>query len=75
MTRTGSSPRRSATSLDEAEQILGKHRIEKLPVIDSAGAALGLITVKDNHKRRQYPNAAKDGEGRLLVAGRDRRRR
>jgi IMP dehydrogenase len=56
------------TSLDAAEQILGKHRIEKLPVVDDAGKLIGLITVKDIHKRRQFPNAAKDGEGRLLVA-------
>ncbi len=56
------------TSLDAAEQLLGKHRIEKLPVVDGAGKLIGLITVKDIHKRRQYPNAAKDGEGRLLVA-------
>ncbi len=58
----------AGTSLDEAEQIMGRHRIEKLPVVDAAGKLIGLITVKDIHKRRQYPNAAKDGEGRLLVA-------
>ena len=58
----------AGTSLDEAEQIMGKHRIEKLPVVDKDGKLIGLITVKDIHKRRQYPNAAKDGEGRLLVA-------
>jgi IMP dehydrogenase len=56
------------TSLDEAEQIMGKHRIEKLPVVEKDGTLIGLITVKDIHKRRQYPNAAKDSEGRLLVA-------
>ncbi|MBX7118519.1 MAG: IMP dehydrogenase [Gemmatimonadaceae bacterium] len=58
----------AGTSLDAAEQIMGKHRIEKLPVVDAAGKLIGLITVKDIHKRRQFPNAAKDGEGRLLVA-------
>ena len=58
----------AGTSLDEAEQILGKHRIEKLPVVDGAGKLIGLITVKDIHKRRQYPNAAKDQHGRLMVA-------
>jgi IMP dehydrogenase len=47
---------------------MGKHRIEKLPVIDEAGKLIGLITVKDIHKRRAYPNAAKDHEGRLMVA-------
>ncbi len=58
----------AGTSLDEAEQILGKHRIEKLPVVDAAGLLIGLITVKDIHKRRQFPNAAKDQHGRLMVA-------
>ena len=58
----------AGTSLDEAEQIMGKHRIEKLPVVDDQGILIGLITVKDIHKRRQYPHAAKDHEGRLMVA-------
>jgi IMP dehydrogenase len=58
----------AGTSLDEAEQIMGKHRIEKLPVVDGTGILIGLITVKDIHKRRQYPHAAKDHEGRLMVA-------
>jgi IMP dehydrogenase len=56
------------TTLDEAEQIMGKHRIEKLPVIDAKGHLIGLMTVKDILKRRQYPLAAKDTHGRLLVA-------
>ncbi|HEX5436081.1 MAG TPA: IMP dehydrogenase [Gemmatimonadaceae bacterium] len=56
------------TTLDEAERILGKHRIEKLPVVDTEGVLRGLITVKDIHKRRQYPNANKDQHGRLRVA-------
>jgi IMP dehydrogenase len=47
---------------------MGRHRIEKLPVIDDAGKLIGLITVKDIHKRRAYPHAAKDHEGRLMVA-------
>jgi IMP dehydrogenase len=55
------------TSLDEAERILHRERIEKLPVVDDAGRLHGLITVKDIFKRRQFPNAAKDGHGRLLV--------
>jgi IMP dehydrogenase len=58
----------AGTSLDAAEQIMGKHRIEKLPVVDDKGILIGLITVKDIHKRRQYPHAAKDHEGRLMVA-------
>jgi IMP dehydrogenase len=56
------------TTLDEAERILGQHRIEKLPVVDEAGKLRGLITVKDIHKRRQYPDANKDEHGRLRVA-------
>ena len=56
------------TTLDEAERILGKHRIEKLPVVDEDGVLKGLITVKDIHKRRQYPDANKDQHGRLRVA-------
>ncbi|MFI5310241.1 MAG: IMP dehydrogenase [Gemmatimonadales bacterium] len=58
----------AGTTLDEAERIMGKHRIEKLPVVDASGRLIGLITVKDIMKRRQYPLAAKDGHGRLLVA-------
>ena len=56
------------TTLDEAERILGEHRIEKLPVVDDDGKLRGLITVKDIHKRRQYPDANKDRHGRLRVA-------
>jgi IMP dehydrogenase len=56
------------TTLEEAERILGRHRIEKLPVVDENGVLRGLITVKDIHKRRQFPNACKDEHGRLRVA-------
>lgn len=56
------------TTLDEAERILGKHRIEKLPVLDDSGKLQGLITVKDIFKRRDYPNSNKDQHGRLTVA-------
>ena len=56
------------TTLDEAERILGTHRIEKLPVVDEQGVLRGLITVKDIFKRRQYPDANKDQHGRLRVA-------
>src|SRR5882762_10169511 len=56
------------TTLDEAERILAQHRIEKLPVVDRAGKLRGLITIKDIHKRRQYPDANKDKHGRLRVA-------
>ncbi len=56
------------TTLDEAERILGEHRIEKLPVVDNEGILRGLITVKDIFKRRDYPDANKDQHGRLRVA-------
>ena len=54
-------------SLEKAERILHRHRIEKLPVVDEQGFLKGLITVKDIFKRRQFPNAAKDQHGRLRV--------
>jgi IMP dehydrogenase len=56
------------TSLDDAERILARHRIEKLPVVDAQGVLKGLITVKDIFKRREHPNANKDQHGRLRVA-------
>jgi IMP dehydrogenase len=56
------------TTLDEAERILGQHRIEKLPVVDGQGVLKGLITIKDIFKRRQHPYANKDQHGRLRVA-------
>lgn len=55
------------TSLTEAERILHRHRIEKLPVVDDDGRLKGLITVKDIFKRRNFPNACKDEHGRLRV--------
>jgi IMP dehydrogenase len=55
------------TTLEEAEKILHEHRIEKLLVVDAEGVLKGLITVKDIQKKRKYPNAAKDDQGRLLV--------
>lgn len=68
MTSTGLITAPAGTTLDEAERILGEHRIEKLPVVDGSGRLKGLITVKDIHKRRQHPNANKDHHGRLRVA-------
>ena len=56
------------TDLDEAERILARHRIEKLPVVDAKGILKGLITVKDIFKRREHPDANKDHHGRLRVA-------
>ena len=55
------------TTLEEAQAILGRHRIEKLPVVDEAGRLTGLITVKDIQKRIQYPDSTKDAQGRLQV--------
>jgi IMP dehydrogenase len=55
------------TTLDEARQLLHRHRIEKLPVVDAEGVLRGLITVKDIFKRQQYPDACKDEHGRLRV--------
>ncbi|RKY62633.1 MAG: IMP dehydrogenase [Candidatus Latescibacterota bacterium] len=54
-------------SLDEAVEVLHRHRIEKLPVVDEKGNLKGLITVKDIEKRTQFPNACKDELGRLRV--------
>ena len=56
------------TTLEAAERILAKHRIEKLPVVDAEGVLRGLITVKDIYKRAQHPDANKDRHGRLRVA-------
>lgn len=55
------------TTLPEAQKILGKHRIEKLPIVDNEGNLKGLITIKDIEKTIQYPHSAKDKNGRLLV--------
>jgi len=57
------------TTLDQAMAILQEHRIEKLPLVDEHFHLKGLITVKDIQKKRDYPNAAVDATGRLLVAG------
>jgi len=54
-------------TLEEAKQILQKHRIEKLPVVDKVGNLCGLITIKDIEKSITYPMATKDSHGRLLV--------
>ena len=55
------------TTLEEANQILHKHKIEKLPVVDADGRLKGLITVKDIRKRIEFPLATKDEQGRLRV--------
>src|SRR5277367_3020256 len=56
------------TTLEDAEQILHKHRVEKLLVVDDHYNLKGLITVKDIQKKLKYPNAAKDEQGRLRAS-------
>lgn len=56
------------TTLAEAKQILMRHKIEKLPLVDDEGYLRGLITIKDIEKSVQYPNSARDNNGRLLCA-------
>ncbi len=56
-----------ATTLDEAKSVLQQHRIEKLPLVDDKNTLRGLITIKDIEKMIEYPQAAKDMQGRLLV--------
>jgi IMP dehydrogenase len=58
----------TGTTLEEAQSILHRHRVEKLPVVDEQGFLTGLITVKDIQKKIQFPNATKDAQGRLRVA-------
>jgi len=57
----------AGTTLEEAQSILHRHRVEKLPVVDEHGYLTGLITVKDIQKKIQFPNATKDAQGRLRV--------
>lgn len=54
------------TTVEEAKEILKKHKVEKLPLVDENGVLKGLITMKDIEKVRKFPNAAKDDKGRLL---------
>jgi IMP dehydrogenase len=58
---------RVGISLEDAKVLLQKHKIEKLPLVNDEGMVKGLITVKDIQKARDFPNAAKDSQGRLLV--------
>ncbi len=58
---------KQGTTLEEAQKILCKHRIEKLPIVDAQNNLKGLITIKDIEKAIQYPNSAKDSNGRLLA--------
>jgi IMP dehydrogenase len=68
MTSEGLVTTHEGTTLEQAQEILGRHRIEKLPVVDDEGRITGLITVKDITKKIQYPNATKDSQGRLRCA-------
>ncbi|MHB8830652.1 MAG: IMP dehydrogenase [Patescibacteria group bacterium] len=71
---------RLGVTMDEARELLHKHRIEKLLILDEQGSLVGLITVKDLQKAERHPHAAKDEHGRLRVAaaigpGSDREKR
>lgn len=68
MTRENLVTAPEGTTLDQAKEILAHHRIEKLPLVDEHGRLRGLITIKDIEKARKFPIAAKDSNGRLLVA-------
>jgi len=67
MTRMPLVTAQKGTTLNQAKELLGKHRIEKLPLVDENDKLIGLITIKDIEKAEQYPNSAKDKGGRLLV--------
>ncbi|MFZ4584292.1 MAG: IMP dehydrogenase [Acidimicrobiia bacterium] len=67
MTSSGLVTAPEGTTLEDAQKILAKHRIEKLPVVDANNKLVGLITVKDIQKRAQYPHSTKDTQGRLRV--------
>jgi IMP dehydrogenase len=67
MTSEGLVTAPAGTTLAEAERLLHRHRIEKLPIVDAGGRLTGLITVKDIQKRVEFPQATKDAQGRLRV--------
>lgn len=68
MTSDGLITAKEGITLEDAKEILAKHRIEKLPLIDDEGNLKGLITIKDIEKTIKYPDSAKDSQGRLLCA-------
>ena len=68
MTSEGLVTGREGTTLEEAKEILRRHKIEKLPIVDAKFHLKGLITIKDIEKVVKYPNSAKDSHGRLLCA-------
>ena len=59
---------KEGTTLEDAAKVLQQHKIEKLPIVDDDGKLIGLITIKDIEKKKQYPNSNKDDFGRLRVA-------
>jgi len=67
MTKDNLITAREGIAMDDAQQILMAHKIEKLPIVDENGMLKGLITIKDIEKAIQYPNSAKDSSGRLLA--------
>lgn len=67
MTKTPLITAQKGCTLDEAEKIFSKHKVEKLPIVDEKGYLEGLITIKDLKKRKEFPNANKDSYGRLRV--------
>lgn len=69
MTRAPLITAKEGTSLEEAKEIMHKHRIEKLPIVDKDYVLKGLITIKDIQKKIEYPNANTDELGRLRVGG------
>lgn len=69
MTKRGLVTAPEGTTLEDAKEILHKHKIEKLPIVDKDFNLVGLITIKDIEKRKKYPNACKDELGRLRVGG------
>ena len=66
MTREGLITAPVGTTMEQAQEILREHRIEKLPIVDKDGRLKGLITIKDIEKAVRYPNSARDEGGRLL---------
>ncbi|MDR0751323.1 MAG: IMP dehydrogenase [Christensenellaceae bacterium] len=67
MTKDGLVTAPVGITIEDAQKLLGKHRIEKLPIVDDEFNLKGLITIKDIEKAKQYPRSAKDKNGRLLV--------
>ena len=67
MTRENLVTAKEGTTLEEAKEILRRHKVEKLPIVDDEFHLKGLITIKDIEKAEVYPNSARDEKGRLLV--------